>query len=529
MNTPPATPPPLPAAATDELSRPETGLPFQPGPVQKPFDPQDFLNGKNLFRVGLGLLLLGLAFLLKYAIDQNWIGESARIAAGLATSGAMVGIGLKIAQSRPTYGQLLQGGGVAGLYLTTFVTQHSYKMINATTTTILLGGVAAIGIGLSLRAVSESLAIANVLGAIFVPAVVGSTGIVTLADAGYLSTVIAAATILYYRNEWQLLFWVTQAASAVVAFAGIVAGWPDAAVGLQVLFLAMWIAFVGVSAAARIGGRSTDIAPSEFGSVVGSLTLGLASNVVWSPTAQQSMLAAAAVSMAAVHTGLMTISRSKGLGRFATLQIVPAGVFLASAIVIAFDGPVMSLGLAIEGFALIVAGRRLSNDLVEYLGHVGFSMNVVWLFLNMLAEGTAEGSPLLNGPAVARLAVIGLVFALAILHNSWGESKRDRPFKITYAISGYFFTLVLLGMELGPINQGYVSAAWGLLGVSAIVMGTVKDRRTLRSTGVATLFGVAVKLLLVDLASVDRIWKITLFFGFGIALLVVGYWMSNDE
>ena len=130
---PQASPPPLPMAATRPASAQVSGL-ESPVSSGARFEPTELLSGKNLFRVGLGLLLLGLAFLLRYAIDQDWIGEGARIGAGLVTSGVLVGFGLKISKTRHTYGELLQGGGVAGIYLTTFAAHRLYDMIDATTT-----------------------------------------------------------------------------------------------------------------------------------------------------------------------------------------------------------------------------------------------------------------------------------------------------------------------------------------------------------------------------------------------------------
>lgn len=524
---PPQSPPPLPMAATRPDSARVSNLESR---VSRPhFEPQELLTGKNLFRVGLGLLLLGLAFLLRYAIDQNWIGEGARIAAGLATSGVLVGLGLKISNTRPTYGELLQGGGVAGMYLTTFAAHRLYDMIDATTTTVLLGGISAIGIGLAINAASERLAIASVLGAIFAPAVVGANVFVDVADAVYLTAVVGVAVALYFRNEWTLLFWTAQAASVTVALAGVVAAVGNQPEGAQTLLAVLWLAFVALPVAASLLGRVTDDRPALFGTAVGSLSIGIASWALWSELGDHWGLVSVAASMAIVHIGLAYQLRSQGLIKLSDLQLVPASVFLAAAVVLAFEGPMVTLALAVEGFALAVAGRRIGNTLMEYLGHGVYSMSGAWLILNMVAQGSSDGTPMLNGPAISRMVVIGLAFGLAAIYDSSGDRATDASIKVTYAIAGLASTLLFFWVELGPVSQGYVSAAWGATGVAAIVFGTIRDRNLVTKTGVATLLGVTVKLFLVDLASVDRIWRIALFFGFGIALLVVGYWMSNDE
>lgn len=525
---PQASPPPLPMAATRPASAQVSGL-ESPVSSGARFEPTELLSGKNLFRVGLGLLLLGLAFLLRYAIDQDWIGEGARIGAGLVTSGVLVGFGLKISKTRHTYGELLQGGGVAGIYLTTFAAHRLYDMIDATTTTVLLGGISAIGIGLAIHAASQRLAIASVLGAIFAPAVVGANLLINLTDAVYLTAVVFVAVVLYFRNEWTLLFWTAQAASASVALAGVAAAIGNQPEGVQTLLVVLWFAFVALPVGASLLGRVADDRPALFGTMVGSLSIGIASWALWSELGDHWGLVSVAATMAIVHIGVALELRSRGLTKLSDLQLVPASVFLAAAIVLAFEGPMVTLALAAEGFALAVAGRRIGNRLMEYLGHGVYSMSGAWLILNMILRGSSDGTPILNGPALSRMAVIGLALGLAALYDTWGDSAADASIKVTYSVAGFVSSLLFFWVELSAVSQGYVSAAWGVVGVAIIVFGTIRERNLVTKTGVATLLGVAVKLFLVDLASVDRIWRISLFFGFGIALLVVGYWMSNDE
>lgn len=525
------TPPPIPMEAmrTDpipQFTRSEPDRVVAPAPRR---EPQEFLTGKNLFRVGLGLLLLGLAFLLRYAIDQNWIGEGARIAAGLATSGVLVGLGLKISATRPTYGQLLQGGGVAGMYITTFAAHRLYGMMDVATTTALLGAISAVGIGLAIQAGSEQLAIASVLGAVFVPIVVGASVYIDVIDATYLAAVIGVAVALYHRNEWKLVFWITQGAAALVAFAGVFSALDRAPNGAQMLLGLMWLAFVAVPILGSRLGQVQDDFPAIFGTTVGSLSLGIASWVLWMDLGDHWGLVAAAAGLAIIHVGLAYEFRSKGNTELSDLQLVPASVFLAAAIVLAFEGQTVTLALAAEGFALAIAGRRIENSVMEYLGHGVYSISAARMILGMVIGGSSGDTPLLNGSAMARIVVIGLAFGLAAYYDRLGDQETDESITISYAVAGFVASLLFFWVELVSISQGYVSAAWGVMGVAAIVVGTIQARKMITKVGVATLFGVATKLFLVDLASVDRIWRIALFFGFGIALLIVGYWMSNDE
>lgn len=518
-------PPPLPFSATTEQT---ATAPIRLPDTTPRRDPQEFLTGKNLFRVGLGLLLLGLAFLLRYAIDQDWIGEGARIAAGVGTSGALLGLGLRISNSRPTYGELLQGGGVAGLYLTVFAAHRLYDMIDETTTTVFLGGVSALGIGLAIRAISERLAIVSVLGAVVAPIIATMSFYVDVIDAVYLGVVMAGAVVLYARNEWNLLFWVTQAGVSAVALASVLFAQGEGGIGVQMVLGFMWVAFVAIPASGLLLGTVQDQTPAIFGTVITSLTLGVASWALWANEVSAGVLATGATVMSLVHVLMAYEMRAKGHASLSELQLVPASVFLAGAILLMFDGPAATFALAVEGFAIALAGRRMENELTEYLGHGVFGMASSWLMLRMILVGP-EGTPLFNVTAMSRVAVIGLAIGLAVFYDRMGDRATDDMTARIYASAAYLSSLVFFWVELAPVSQGFVSTAWGVLGVGAVVIGTVGSRKVITKVGVGTLLGVAVKLFLVDFASADPILRIALFFGFGIALLAVGYWMSTDD
>ncbi|MDH5422659.1 MAG: DUF2339 domain-containing protein, partial [Acidimicrobiia bacterium] len=86
------------------------------------------LTGKNLFRVGLALVLLGLVFMFRYAVEAGWITAVARVGLGAAASIAMLGLGVRLVSIRKGFGVLLAGGGVAGLYMTVYAALHWYGL-----------------------------------------------------------------------------------------------------------------------------------------------------------------------------------------------------------------------------------------------------------------------------------------------------------------------------------------------------------------------------------------------------------------
>ena len=79
---------------------------------------------------GLLVLLLGVAFFLKYAFEQAWITPLARCAIGAVAGVAMIPAGLRIAsRGYERYGHLVAGAGIVILYLTTYAALNLFALI----------------------------------------------------------------------------------------------------------------------------------------------------------------------------------------------------------------------------------------------------------------------------------------------------------------------------------------------------------------------------------------------------------------
>ncbi len=531
------TPPPLPASLGGPVEEGTRHLhdPTAPsGPESARFELEDLLTGKNLFRLGLGLLLLGFVFLFRHAIEENWIGPGARVAAGAITSALLLGAGLRIDSRRPTYGQLLQGGGVAGLYLTAFAAHRVYGMIDETAAFAQLALVSMVGVGLAIQARSQLLATVSIVGALAAPLLIGGRMVAFGGDALYVIVVLAATTALFLRFEWQGLWWATQVGVVLMAVGDLVRLELDLAtapsrIELQTVLVALWLTFYLVPVVMHAVGRLIDALPAQLGTGLTTLfTFGM-SYLVWTPETPSYGWAAAAAGLAALHLGVRAVLLSSRHEELADLQLVPAAVFAGVGAVLAFDGPVLSLLLAGEAVAVAVVARRLGRSLIEVFGHIGFAMVATAEFI-LMVDGTPEGLPLLNGPALSRMAMLTLATGLAVfLDRTSGSGEFDGTLRLAYAGYGLLGVLALLLVELSQINQGAVTAGWGVVGLAMTVAGTLAMRKKLRLVGVGTLLLAVGKLFMTDLASVDPVWRILLFAGFGLALLIVGYWMSNDE
>ncbi|WP_455924939.1 DUF2339 domain-containing protein [Pseudomonas putida] len=200
---PPAAPEPEPVSI--RTSQPPRAP--EPDIFSKAFDAARgwLLGGNTVLRVGLVLLFLGLAFLLRYATENVVVPIEMRYAGVAASAVALLGLGWWLRFKRRGYGLLLQGAGVAVLYLTIFAAMRLNALIDPGPA---MGLLVAITIFSALLAVLQDalgLACAAALGGFAAP-ILASTGAGSqVALFSYFALLNAGILAIAWFKAWRLL------------------------------------------------------------------------------------------------------------------------------------------------------------------------------------------------------------------------------------------------------------------------------------------------------------------------------------
>ncbi|HEY9008591.1 MAG TPA: DUF2339 domain-containing protein [Ohtaekwangia sp.] len=179
--------------------------PPRPGFFERNPDLEKFIGENLANKIGIGILVLGIGFFVKYAIDQEWIGVVGRVFIGIACGGILIGIAHRLRKTFAAFSSVLVGGGIAVLYLTIAIAFHEYGIFSQTAAFILMVVITGFTILLSLAYDRIELAILAILGGFASPFMV-STGegnyivlftYVLILDAGML--------VLAYYKKWNLV------------------------------------------------------------------------------------------------------------------------------------------------------------------------------------------------------------------------------------------------------------------------------------------------------------------------------------
>lgn len=162
--------------------------------------------GENLFnKIGIVVLVLGIGFFLKYAIDKDWINEIGRVSIGFLCGVLLIGLAHRLRKSFATFSSVLVGGGVAILYFTVTIGFHQYQLFNQNLAFILTILITGFTVLLSLSYDRKELALFAILGGFSAPFMVSNGEGNYIVLFTYILILNIGMLILAYYKKWPLI------------------------------------------------------------------------------------------------------------------------------------------------------------------------------------------------------------------------------------------------------------------------------------------------------------------------------------
>lgn len=206
--------------STDNVSAPKSVQPKTEPKVYIPEEPsktfwenfrennpdlEKFIGENLINKIGILILVLGISYFVKYAIDKDWINEPARVGIGVLSGALIMGIAHQLRQKYAAFSSVFVAGAIAVFYFTIGIAFHSYHLFSQTVAFVIMVLITAFSSLVSLSYNRKELAVLSLIGGFAVPFMVstGQGNYVVLFT--YILILNIGILALAYHKKWGII------------------------------------------------------------------------------------------------------------------------------------------------------------------------------------------------------------------------------------------------------------------------------------------------------------------------------------
>ena len=515
-------------------------------------------------RVGILAVLIGVAWFLKLAFDNHWIGPLGRVMIGLLAGAALIVWSMRF-QKRgyAIFSYSLKAIGSGTLYLSLWAAFQLYALVPAGVAFAAMIAVTAFNGYMAWIEDAELLALYAIAGGLSTPLLVSTGANHEVVLFTYLLMLDLAVLVLVALRPWSRLLFASFVGTAV-----FIIGWwdtfytQDQAARTAVFLCCFFLPFALAPRLARIkldpGGafNAWDGLVSYLLPLANAALGFLGFYSLLSPATADWAGPWLAVAFAAFYLLLMRLPASGilhgGVPTLGALHLTTAIVFLTIAIPLKTHGRWMTIGWLVEGAVLLWVSLRARSMLLRAFALIATILGLgsllivnppaatrpifnerfgtycvaiaVCAFIAWTARKSRdedEPNPLMHWPNLAAVAVLAVNLLILIafsleIHSYWWF-QRMHEYGTYTGMRDYWMDA-----------QFSYSAFFMLFGAVLLAIGFVKRSAFLRWQALILLAATVAKVFLVDVSQLSKGLRILSFIGLGVLLLCVSYVYQRD-
>lgn len=497
-------------------------------------------------RLGVGLLILGVLFLFQYAVDQGWLGPWFRVGFGILLGFGMALVALRTEAAQQWFRQLLLGAALATWYLTLYAASQIYGLFPGGLALFIISGLAVLAYFLSLRERSATIAFLATGGGLISPLLLLEGASISAVEL-LMTVILSLAAMAYYCRRGSSLQVIL-----VFLLGGLIlieAGEGNGTTGARVCIQFVWLVWGALLAAATLL-RNYFMRTAEFPARIhfikpekqssedrsGMLATGLlclvpliwfmATSGIWNLPKPQAGWVAFFLAVLAFVMRRKLLANFPGESFYKALSDVllfHSLLFGLAAVVMILDGSLQLVCISVIGFTMLQWAISNQSGWFRALGNFLFAASLFWVLIRVI-DAAADTTYSLGLSTQCWVDFLVVILALGQCVLPWRKSE-----SVIYWIAGMPILLIwvsalLSGYEFaGPV----LTLLWSAIAVALLMGGILQQRRLWNVTGVLMLFLVMFKLFLYDLASVDAVWRVSLFLLLGGVFLMTSYGIAK--
>ena len=538
---------PEPEPAPEPVTPPPPTVAPEPTPAFSAYQLESIIGRRWVGWIAVLLILFATAFFLKYAFDNRWIGELGRVSIGI-TFGIAMCLGGYRYQLRGwrVFAQILTAGGIILLYLSTYAAFGYYHLVGQKTAFLFMVILIAEAAALSLIYNAPAIAIMALIGGLLTPGLLDSGRnqyrslfvYLFVLDAGALALLKhwrGLSSLAYFGT--QLIFWIWYNEHYHHQIRGAV----------FIFQTAIFLLFLLGHLARELIRREQETLEDALLLLANPFTYFATTYHLYNPT-HHDWMGAFAIGMALVYASAakLLLARSMKSRREILLLIAVALTFVTIAIPIQLSSNWITIAWAVEGLAILWAALEIRSVRLRAHAFALFGL----AFFKFLLWDTPYGrrpafTPVFNRYFLSSLLVIGCFLAAVYLYHRASERKLidGRVTKIVLGLCAALAFWLLSSIEthtffvaralvqktsadaehLRWLGQMALSVLWAGYAAGLAALGFVRRIPAARWAALALFALTIVKAMLIDIAQLDKIYRIIVFAVLGLLLLLVAW------
>jgi uncharacterized membrane protein len=221
-----------------------------------------------------------------------------------------------------------------------------------------------------------------------------------------------------------------------------------------------------------------------------------------------------------------------------TTFLITALVFFILAVPVQLTRQWVTLAWSLQLVVLYWQGLKLGNLGLRAISYLLLPLAMAYQWSNLAGNWHLYGylkpaAPFINQDFIISLVLVAAAFTLPFLGSRLGERVLKDEERGLLAVTGIVANLLLLGLASREISLyfGYrislkqvsLSALWASYSLFLMALGILRHHRASRLLAMA-LFGVTIaKVFLVDLSSLEPVFRIVAFTGLGLVLIAASF------
>jgi uncharacterized membrane protein len=199
-----------PAKPTQPLTVTASPLSAKPNTAERPKQKtpiEEFIGTNLLNKVGIIVLVIGIGFGTKYAIDHDLLSPLTRVILGYFSGVVILGFAIKLKKKYESFSAVLLSGGMAALYFVTYAAYDFYALIPQAIAFVLMVLFTAFTAFSAVHYNLQLIAVIGLVGAYAVPFLLSNgSGRVAILFS-YMSIINAGILVLAFKKYWKNLYY----------------------------------------------------------------------------------------------------------------------------------------------------------------------------------------------------------------------------------------------------------------------------------------------------------------------------------